>query len=336
VTVRAIPLIVAVVLLLPACTSDVTPAPSIAASPDTAPTATEDADGDAPPGPAAAGTSASDAGGTTLTLVDAGDAPRRTLRYDFSATRLEAPLPGTVTSTFGGAGTTAGESPPAREPTTVAAPTEVTVVEVDDDGTATVDFVFTGGEVVEPGGADGQELARLETIMDALAGVQTSFEVDDRGFTTPVGLQGSGASELRPAVTAITRRVPSFVQPLPAEPVGVGAVWTVQHTTHLDGLPVEHSTTVELLDVDGDVIELLFTVTDAVPSDERAAPGETRITELTLDGGGNSTTRLDRPLPIGASHGLTAQMILQLLGSDDGGELLQRTIVSDASLETSG
>jgi hypothetical protein len=60
-----------------------------------------------------------------------------------------------------------------------------------------------------------------------------------------------------------------------------------------------------------------------------------QLIELTLDGGGNSTTRLDRPLPVGASHGMTAQMILQLLGSD-GGEPLQRTIVSDASLETDG
>jgi hypothetical protein len=344
VTAPAIPLVVAALLLLPACAGDTTPAPSIEATPDTASTPTEGTDtgagGDGPPGAAAAGTSASDADRTILTLVDAGDAPRRSLRYDFSAARLEVPSPGTVTSTFGIAGTTAaGESLPAREATTVAAPTEVTVVEVDDAGTATVEFAFTGGDVVEPGGAEGQELARLEAVMEALAGVRTVFEVDDRGFTTPIGLEGSEASGSRPDVTAITRRVPSFVQPLPDEPIGVGAVWTVQRITHLDGFPVEHSTTVELLDIDGDLIELLFTVTDAVPTGEEGAapalPGQVQLIELTLDGGGNSTTRLDRPLPVGASHGMTAQMILQLLGSD-GGEPLQRTIVSDASLETDG
>jgi hypothetical protein len=218
VTAPAIPLVVAALLLLPACAGDTTPAPSIEATPDTASTPTEGTDtgagGDGPPGAAAAGTSASDADRTILTLVDAGDAPRRSLRYDFSAARLEVPSPGTVTSTFGIAGTTAaGESLPAREATTVAAPTEVTVVEVDDAGTATVEFAFTGGDVVEPGGAEGQELARLEAVMEALAGVRTVFEVDDRGFTTPIGLEGSEASGSRPDVTAITRRVPSFVQP---------------------------------------------------------------------------------------------------------------------------
>jgi hypothetical protein len=325
VTAPAIPLIVAALLLLPACAGDTTPAPSIEATPDTASTPTEDTDagagGDGPPGAAAAGTSASDPDSTILTLVDAGDAPRRALRYDFSAAKLEVPVSGTVTNTYGIAGTTAaGEALPAREATTVAAPTEMTVVDVDDDGTATVSFAFTGGEIVEPGGAEGQELTGLEAVMEALAGVQTTFEVDDRGFTTPIGLEGLGASGSRPDVTAITRRVPSFVQPLPAEPIGVGAVWTVQRITHLSGFPVEHTTTVELLDIDGDLIELLFTVTDAVPAGEEATapvlPGQVQLIELTLDGGGNSTTRLDRPLPVGASHGMTAQATLQLLGTD--------------------
>lgn len=354
-TARAIPLIVAAALLLPACAGDTTPAPSIEATPDTAtsPTQDDDADGtggdgtdgdgtsdDGARGPAAAGTPASETDSTLLTLVDAGDAPRQALRYDFSAARLDVPVTGTVTTTYGIAGTTAaGESLPAREATTVAAPTEMTVVDVDADGTATVSFAFTGGEIVEPGGAEEQELAGLEAVMGTLAGVRTTFEVDDRGFTTPIGLEGLGASGSRPDVTAITRRVPSFVQPLPAEPIGVGAVWTVRRVTHLGGFPVEHATTVELLDIDGDLIELLFTVTDAVPTGEEAAapvlPGQVRLMELTLDGGGNSTTRLDRPLPVGASHGMTAQATLQLLGTDRG-EPVQRTIVSDASLETHG
>jgi hypothetical protein len=342
VTARALPLILAVSLLLPACAGDVAPAPSIEASPDTSSPLTDEATGDAtddaPPGPAAAGSSAVSSDGTTLSLVDAGDAPRRTLRYDLSEARPEVPLEGTVTTTYGITGTTsAGEPLPAREATTVAAPVEVTVVDVDEDGTAEVSFAFTGGRIVEPGGAEGQELVGLEAIMEALTGVRTTFEVDDRGFSTPIGLEGLGGS--RPDVTAIARRVPSFVQPLPAEPVGVGAVWTVRRVTHVGGFPVEHATTVELLDIDGDVLELLFTVTDAVPTVEGAAvpvlPRQMRITELTLDGGGNSTTRLDRPLPIGASHGMTAQMLLQLLGTD-GDEPLQRTIVSDASLETNG
>jgi hypothetical protein len=351
VTAPAIPFIVAALLLLPACAGDTTPAPSIEATPDTATTPTEDTDtagdgdgdgggGDGPPGPAAGGTSASDPDSTILTLVDAGHAPHQALRYDFSAAKLEVPVPGTVTTTYGIAGTTAaGDALPAREATTVAAPTEMAVVDVDDDGTATVSFAFTGGEIIEPGGAEGQELAGLEAVMEALAGVQTTFEVDDRGFTTPIGLDGPGASGSRPDVTAITRRVPSFVQPLPAEPIGVGAVWTVQRITHLGGFPVEQSTTVELLDIDGDLIELLFTVTDAVPTGEEAAapvlPGQVQLIELTLDGGGNSTTRLDRPLPVGASHGMTAQATLQLLGTDRG-EPVQRTILSDASLETHG
>jgi hypothetical protein len=338
----------AALALLPACAGGPTPAPSIESSPEltpSGPTATSPEAGDAevlasedpsidPPEEDAPDR-------TRVTLVDAGDEPHRELRYDFGDATVDVPVAATLTTTYGVSGRDeAGDALPDRAPTTIAAPTEVTVVDVDDEGAATVTFEYGGGEVTESGGLEGAELTAVEEALATLADVEATYQVDDRGFVTLLDAEGPDDGEDATDVTALARRVPAFVQPLPADPVGIGARWTVTTTVELGGLPVVHTVTVELLDRDGDLLELLFTVDDAVPlerpdpdsaTDDRART----ISSLSLDGGGNVTTRLDRPVPVGAAKGLTADLVLELL-RDGERTRIDRTILSDASLETDG
>jgi hypothetical protein len=282
-------------------------------------------------------------GGTTVALVDAGEAPRRELRYDFAGARRDVPVGGVLTTTYGVGGTDRGGDPlPSRPPTTLAASTEMTVLDVDDEGTATVAFAFADGAVTDTGGASTRELEQLQALVEALPRVRSTYEVDDRGFTTLVDVaapadrvtaDGSAAGGFD-AVT-VAQRLPAFVQPLPAEPVGVGAVWSVVGSTHLGTLPVTYAMTVELLDLDGDLLELLFTVDDATRADVMSAASGSpvdAVTGLALTGGGNVTTRLDQALPLAAATGMTAEVALD----PERSTTLQRTIVSDASLETTG
>jgi hypothetical protein len=343
---------VAALSLLSACSGAPTPAPSIEASPDrstpettTAPEADGDADPDTdeltsddPPTTLAA---EEELGRSTVTLLDVGEEPHRELRYAFSQT--QTPVAGTFTATYGVSGTdAAGEPLPDRAPVTVAAPTEVAVVEVDDDGTATVTFGYGSAEVTDPGGLEGPELAAVESTLEALAEVQATYRVDDRGFVTLLDADAPDTDERAGGtdVTAIARRVPAFVQPLPAEPVGVGARWTVTTAIEVGGLPVVHTVSVELLERDGELLELLFTIDEADPAagSEDVDPSADRtltISSLSVDGGGNVTTRLDRPVPIGAAKGLTAELQLELTRGDERTRF-DRTILSDASLETDG
>jgi hypothetical protein len=338
---------VAALSLLSACSGAPTPAPSIEASPDgaapgttTAPEAGSDTDeltSDDPPTTLAA---EEDLGRTTVTLLDVGEEPHRELRYAFSQT--PTPVAGTFTATYGVSGTdAAGEPLPDRAPVTVAAPTEVAVVEVDDDGTATVTFDYGSGEVTDPGALEGPDLAAVESTLEALTEVQATYRVDDRGFVTLLDADGpdTGAGAGGTDVTAIARRVPAFVQPLPAEPVGVGARWTVTTTIEVGGVPVVHTVSVELLERDGELLELLFTIDEADPAagseDVDPSADTLTISSLSVDGGGNVTTRLDRPVPIGAAKGLTAELQLEVTRGDERTRF-DRTILSDASLETDG
>jgi hypothetical protein len=66
-----------------------------------------------------------------------------------------------------------------------------------------------------------------------------------------------------------------------------------------------------------------------------AEPGRPPASAVALDGGGNVTARLDRPVPLGASKGLTVELEDAALGAGPGAPL-DRTLVWDASLETSG
>jgi hypothetical protein len=339
---------VAALALLPACAGGPTPAPSIESSPERTPSdqtatspGTDDAEELASEDPSIDPPTEETPGRTTVTLLDAGDEPHRELRYDFERTKLDVPVAATLTTTYGVSGRDAdGDAIPERAPTTIAAPTEVTVVDVDDEGAATVAFEYGSGEVTESGGLEGAELAAVEEALATLAEVEATYQVDDRGFVTLLDAEGPDGGEAATDVTALAQRVPAFVQPLPADPVGIGARWTVTTTVELGGLPLVHTVTVELLDRDGDLLELLFTVDDAAPLERSEPDGEAddrarTISSLSLDGGGNVTTRLDRPVPIGAAKGLTADLVLELL-RDGERTRIDRTILSDASLETDG
>jgi hypothetical protein len=328
-------------LLLSACASGQPLAPSIDASPPAERSGGAAIAEDRGTRATAPETVARD--GTTVALVDAGEVPRRELRYDFAGARRGVPVGGVLTTTYGVGGTDrSGDPLPARPPTTLAASTEMTVLDVDDAGTATVAFAFAAGAVTDTGGASPRELERLEALVEGLSLVRSTYEVDSQGFTTLVDVdppadRGTAAAAAAGGFDAVTvaQRLPAFVQPLPAEPVGVGAVWSVVGTTHLGTLPVTYAMTVELLDLDGDLLELLFTVDDATRADVTSAASGSpvdAVTGLALTGGGNVTTRLDQALPLAAATGMTAEVALD----PERSTTLQRTIVSDASLETTG
>jgi hypothetical protein len=334
----------AVAFLLPACGGG-RPSPAVDASP--APSAPEVSSPADPADELLGRAPASDRPSTELatprvTLLDTGEAPHRPLRYAFAPGRVEVPAAGTLTATYAIAGATAGGEPmPDRAPTTIAAPSEVTITELDADGTATISVDHRAGRVTDPGGLDGEELRTVEQALDRLEEVRATYRIDDRGFVTPVEVEAPdpaprwGGAD----VTALAHRVPAFVPPLPAEPVGVGATWTVTRPTEIAGVFVDQAVRVELLERDGDLLELLVTVQDAGPTDGGAVTGsedvEVTFASLEVDGGGNVTTRLDRPVPVGASHGLTATFAFVVI-DDDGRRTVQRTVVSDASYEVDG
>jgi hypothetical protein len=333
----------AVALLLSACGGE-TPSPSIEAGPELAPEASSSAD---PTDELLEGTPETDASASELasprvTLLDAGEPPHRPLRYAFAPGQVEVPAVGTLTATYATTGTTVGGQPLAdRGPTTVAAPSEVTVVDLDEDGTATVRVDHRSGRITDPGGLDPDERRTVEQALDGLEEVRATYRIDDRGFVTPVAEEGPDPA-LRWAgsdVTALARRVPAFVQPLPAEPVGVGASWTVTRPTEIAGVLVEQTTVVEVLERDGDLLELLVTVQDAGPVGAGTLPSsaevEVTLTAIEVDGGGNVTARLDRPVPVGASHGLTATFAFAVSDAE-GRRTVERRVVSDASYEVDG
>jgi hypothetical protein len=341
--VRWMPMVAIALLLVPACAEEPVRAPTVAGVPE----ASSSVPAPEGVGPAGVPPRLEPGQRPTIALVDAGAEPRRELRYDFSSAPLGEPVDGTFTATHGANG--AGGPLPPDAPITVEAPTEVTVTDVDDAGVATVRFAYGRGEVVDPAGIAHPELHRLQDAVDALADAEVTYEVTDRGLATLVGSDppSIGAPGGGSDAAMIAERVPAFIQPLPAEPVGTGAVWTVTSTAEVEGVPVAHTVTVELLERDGDVLELLFTIEDTGLEDGGGArdpagssePGSTTGAAVALDGGGNVTARLDRPVPLGASKGLTVELVLDAAGAEPGtapGGPLERTIVWDASLETAG
>lgn len=121
-------------------------------------------------------------------------------------------------------------------------------------------------------------------------------------------------------VQALQRSVP-----LPTEPVGDGARWTVQRTIE-SSVTLTQTMQVELVGLDGDRVELEVSVEEEPVDDVFRIPGsdETlRIARYSMSGSGKLTVDLARAMPVRGD--LTLSGARELVGADPAMPVIQQT-----------
>lgn len=280
-----------------ATASDTTP--STTAAPTSAPSTTSPA-ATAP----ATSTPASTAPPTTaapvepsfaLTITDAGAEPRelRRLSYTPGSTTM------TMTQTQEVVQTIDGFTGPPSGPISIVITMDVDV-EVIDGGyrlTSTVSDA-TAGDDVDPGLA-----GVLAEQLGLMVGLRQTIEIDEFGRSV-----GSGSIELPTGIPDEAAALVEGLQleqaaaPLPDEPIGEGATWTVEQTIPQLGLALRQTTTYELVEIDGDRLHVTATGTQTADPGPAAFPGApSTVTVELIEWSGVLTydARLDltRPVP---------------------------------------
>lgn len=226
-------------------TADPTPAPAPADASEAA-------------GSAAAGSAA---GGSSVTLITPGDQPRTELRYDLAAgERYKATMRQRQTL----AQTVDGQSQPEVEVDLRFA--IVTDVERDGD-------IYTARSSLRNGRAgkdlDPQVAAAVEASLAGLEDLTMVDTFDAHGAVIDREIEGLDTAGddtgLLSTVESLQQTdVPSL--PLPADPVGVGAQWSATADFDVQGIPMTQTSEYEVLEIDGDVVELAVTTEQAVPA----------------------------------------------------------------------
>jgi hypothetical protein len=246
-----------------------------------------------------------------VVVVDAGAEPRRELRYAWEPDqreRLQSVIVVSVDASESGREMMQMELP-------VSMAIEATVTKVERDGSAWVALAFeemvfgplsASGDGVPDGdlAAAGFDEA-MAAVTPLLSETRVWQQIDDRGqvLKTNVRFPDGFPPEAQQQIAQTT----SSVAVLPAEPVGVGARWETTGTSVNQGVAVSVSTTMELIEMDGEDVTISMSLRLADGFDT-LLPAVTPFDEFSLDGGGTYRLDLGGVYPREASVSMTMGM----------------------------
>ncbi|MDY0004072.1 MAG: hypothetical protein RBU30_22430 [Polyangia bacterium] len=247
---------------------------------------------------------------TTVTLLGAGKAPRRPLRYRYRAgDSVEMNMDMTMSMGMELMGRVV---PPQTMPTMRMAAV-LTVTRVAPGGDSTIDILLKDLSLVGTGGFSAAQRQQFAAAMAPLKGFKGSMVVSNRGVTkgftykTPAGLDPAAQQILQ----NLSNQMKQLSTPLPKEPVGLGARWRV--VIPLKAPPITMASRIEfnLEALTADSARLGMKVDGWAPTQPLAIPGMGRLSanlkSLSVTGQGRTTLSLLRPA---ASGQMTAKQTL--------------------------
>jgi hypothetical protein len=272
-----------------------------------------------------------------VVVLDPGGEPRQVLRYRLTEGQVER----TVSVMRMGMRTVVdGEWTPwlGLPPMEMAATS--TVTDIADDGSYVVEVVYTDvGVPRDPGQLPPEAMEEMEASLASLVGMRQVLRIDDRGriLAAATSLPPGAESAVDPAqLDTITQEL---IDPLPAEPVGVGARWQVsRRTSDAMGFEAYGSNVLTLEEVlpDG-------RLRMGLDIDLSADPGpmtlpdmdflDATIDRFTTDGGGDKTVDLGSVNPIvGRSDGISDYAFTIAFGDRSETTQLQMSVEFEARL----
>jgi hypothetical protein len=234
-------------------------------------------------------------------VVERGEQPWRLLRYDWTVGSTES-----ARTDYSMSMSMVQDGEEIRMTLPASMEFETTVTDVDEDGTARLEIVYTGFDIgLTEMTIDGESLddAMLEAMAAEFDGWSrqvvgsSGWEVyDSRGVLLDWGIDTPEAfpEDLRSQVEQMS----AYPTVLPQEPVGVGAIWEGAGSFSESGFELGVTELNELLALDGDTLELDTRIeldaSGAIPPSELGIDEEGTVDDLTVRGGGPVKVDLGR------------------------------------------
>ena len=241
---------------------------------------------------------------SAVKLISAGSEPRTVLRYHPAVGDQQTVVMTTKMSMVISA---AGQEMPAMEMPTMTTPISVEVKKISPDGEITYGLAYDSTQFAEGDRAKSEEGAAMKAALSGLGTVSGEGRMSDRGIVKSVEMKKSASSNPTQAqmLEQIKDTAAEASSPLPDEAVGVGAKWEYRAKIKSQGIAVDQVTTIELVAVDGDKLDLKTTITQTAANqkiENPAMPGlKMDLTKLTTTGKGKTSVDLGHLLPASAT-----------------------------------
>lgn len=231
---------------------------------------------------------------STVQLLDAGAAPRETLRYQFTAGSSEhadMDMSMQMSLAQGNQEIPVANVPPIRMGM------EMRVAEVAEDGSARLEFELQSAKA----SGSQSEVAQLNNSLEAVTGLSGWYRMDVRGRILEGRIhprQGQDNQGMEEMLGDIQESMQQMAQPLPEEAVGAGARWQVTQLADAGAMRVSQTMEYTLRSRNGSLVTLDVKVIDAQLETGTALPDGVKVDSVKVSGGGTTRMELDRLVPV--------------------------------------
>ncbi|HIK29467.1 MAG: DUF6263 family protein [Oscillatoriaceae bacterium SKW80] len=248
-------------------------------------------------------TKASSAAQPKIELLQAGAEPRRVLRFQPAVNARQ-----TTTMKMKMNIEMAIDNQPLPQmtlPTTVTT-IETTVTRVDANGDIHYQFHYPNIDVINDESAPPESLQIMRySIKNMLAGLRGEGIIDSRGYNKGAKIIPPEGSKMpKELLEGISNYIGQISFPLPDEPIGIGAQWSVSDELNVNGINVNQIAKYELMNLENNAATLKVNIQQqASPQQQKLNAGlpdgvETTLKSYSGQGEGEAKIRLDELMPI--------------------------------------
>ncbi|RME26811.1 MAG: hypothetical protein D6798_05905 [Deltaproteobacteria bacterium] len=249
----------------------------------------------------------------SLALVDPGAEPRRPLRFH--------PAPGTteqvrMTMEMASQMAMGGTTMPAMKIPPMILDLDLEVLEIEADGDIRYRFTIADTGVGAGDDVGTDVVTAMSAAMQPLEGTSGEVTVSPTGVSRDATLTPSAGAD--PQMVADMRKsMANASAPLPEEPVGVGARWTLTSDMNEGGLQFQQVASYELVELTDTTITLRVDVQQSAEPQAFAPdglpPGATAVlSHMGSKGSGSTVLRFDRVMPTRSDMQMHTDMTVNL------------------------
>ena len=221
-----------------------------------------------------------------VTLIDAGAAPRRALRYALTKGTTESM---SLRQQIGMAMTVEGTAMPAPSMPATVMTTRIDVDDVAADGAADVRVEIVS-IAVDAADADPALVAQMNPALAIMKGVTMRYRLSPTGQVSNLTMSENAPPQLQAAQALGSTE--QFSVALPSEPVGVGASWKTSRPVEQNGMTIDQEIEYRVRSLAGDTVVLEMALAQSAkdqPVLTPTLPPGTNARLRSLSGAGKST-----------------------------------------------
>jgi hypothetical protein len=236
----------------------------------------------------------------TVTVISNGAEPRKALRYVSAKGHREHLTVDFLMALNISVGDT---SLPEVKAPMLRGDVDVEVTDVNATGDMTLSTIFTDANWIGASDSDPSMMARLNSVTSDLKGISGVTVVSSRGITRDVKLDTSKITnpQLSQTLAGLQQVMQNVSQPLPEEPVGVGATWEVRSGANANGVQMFNTVSLQLTAMDDTSYTLKVALEQTAPPQTVSTPamgGATAsLDSSTGTGTGTAKVQFDKLTP---------------------------------------